>query len=72
MEEEDEEIPFYEENKDGGDDLSNKLRRIATSALLFTVAFILSNLFLQILIARISLLLKYTVKFSYNQVMVLP
>jgi len=69
--EEDEEIPFYEENKER-DAFTNKLKRIFTSSLLLVIAFILSNLFLQVLIARISLLLKYTVKFSYNQVMVLP
>jgi hypothetical protein len=68
----DEEIPFYEENKEGGDSIANKLRRIITSASLLVVAYILSNFLLQILIGGVGLLLKYTIKFSYNKVTVRP
>ena len=67
----DDEIPFYYENL-GGDSFVNKLKRIATSSLLFVVSYVLSNLLLQLLIARISKMLKYSSKFSYNQVRVYP
>jgi hypothetical protein len=73
VEEEDEDIPFY--NKDANkviDSYANKLRRVATSAMLFALAFITSNLILQVLIARLARSFKYAVKFSYNQVTVLP
>jgi len=66
------EIPFYYENRAGGDSFINKAKRVATSSLLFIVAFILSNLLLQTLIAQIAKSFKYTVRFTYNQVTVLP
>ena len=69
--EEDDEIPFYQEEKDT-DSFGNKLKRIATSSVLLVISYILSNLFLQILIARMSVLFGYTIRFSYNQVIVLP
>ena len=71
MEEEEEEILFYRKEQTG-DGLGNKLKRIVTSSALFVIAFILSNLLLQTLIAEISRGFKYTVKFSYNIVTVLP
>ena len=71
MEEEEEEILFYRKEQTG-DKFGNKLKRIVTSSALFVIAFILSNLLLQTLIAEISRGFKYTVKFSYNVVTVLP
>jgi hypothetical protein len=49
------------------DGLLNKVKRIATSFASFICAFIISKLLLQMLIASISRLLKYKVKFSYNE-----
>jgi len=69
---EDEEIPYYKEVKEEGDGITNKLRRISTSALLFILSFIASNMLLQVLVAWFSLGLKYSIKFSYNQVRVFP
>ncbi len=69
---EDDEIPYYQEVREEGDGLINKLRRIFTSSLLFILAFITSDLLLQLFTAWLSVTLKYTIKFSYNQVRVFP
>ena len=68
--EEEEEIPFY--YKDSGDSVINKAKRVATSSALFVLAFILSNLLLQSLIAQVGRAFKYSVRFSYNDVTILP
>jgi hypothetical protein len=69
---EDDEIPYYQKVRVVGDSLLNKLKRISTSSLLFILSFIASNLLLQLFTAWISVTLKYTIRFSYNQVRVFP
>ncbi len=66
------EIPYYQEAQVAGDGFFNKLKRVLTSGIMFVLAFIVSNMTLQLLVAWISRLLKYTIRFSYNQVKVFP
>lgn len=66
--EQDEEIPYYQEVHVAGDSLANKAKRVLTSSFLFLLTFILSNLLLQALVARVAGALKYKHKFSYNLV----
>ena len=54
------------------DSMLNKLKRITTSAMLFIIAFVLSRVALQSMIAGISKLLDYQVRLTYNRVYVLP
>ncbi len=49
-----------------------KLPRIINSAVLFTIAFMLSNLYMQIFIAFFSKIFGYGVVFTYNKVTSLP
>lgn len=68
----DDEIPYYKEVKVAGDSFINKLKRVSTSALFFITTFILSNLLLQVLIARMAVALKYKTRFTYTIIHVLP
>ena len=69
---EDEEIPFYQEVQEAGDDLINKILRIATSSLLFILSFISSNLLLQLFTVWMARALKYRTVFTYNLISVYP
>ena len=53
------------------EELRNNLKRIGTSTLMFTVAFILSNLILHIFIASLAASFNYETQFTYNRV-ILP
>jgi hypothetical protein len=55
-----------------GDNLLNKILRIATSTLFLLTSFILCNGFLQVIIASLAKFLGYGIKLTYNVVGVVP